>query len=292
MERIEVLKTYKIYIGGAFPRTESGRTYAQKNAKGDLIANMCLSSRKDVRNAVVAARKAFDGWSAKTAFNRGQILYRVAEMLEGRKAQLIDELMMMGASSSAAQKEVYAAIDRCIYYAGWCDKYQAIVSSVNPVSSAHFNFTVAEPTGVVALIADENSGLIGLVSMLMPILASGNTCVVLASETKALCAVTFAEIINSSDVPDGTVNILTGNLEELAETFSTHMDINALCLSRESKLKKVLAENCVSNVKRFTTRNLDFQKADAQGLEYISDFVEFKTTWHPIEQIGGTSGGY
>ncbi len=292
MERLEVLKTYKIYIGGKFPRTESGRTYQLKDKKDNLLANMCLSSRKDVRNSVVAARKAFGGWSSKTAFNRGQILYRLAEMMEGRKAQLVDELIQMGETKASAEKEVLLSIDRCIYYAGWCDKYQAIISSVNPVSSNHFNFTVAEPTGVVGLIADENTGLIGLTSMLLPIIAGGNTCVLLASETKAMSSITLAELINSSDVPGGVINILTGNLEELAETFSTHMDINALTLSRDSKLKKTMAENCVSNVKRFSTFIDDFKKPDAQGLDYISKFQEYKTTWHPIEKIGGASGGY
>lgn len=292
MERLEVLKTYKIYIGGAFPRTESGRTYPLKNSKGTLLANMCLSSRKDVRNSVVAARKAFGGWSSKTAFNRGQILYRLAEMMEGRKAQLVDELIQMGETKANAEKEVLMSIDRCIYYAGWCDKYQAIVSSVNPVSSNHFNFTVAEPTGVVGLIADEKSGLIGLISMLLPIIAGGNTCIVLASETKAMSSITLAELINSSDVPGGVVNILTGNLDELAETFSTHMDINSLALSRETKLMKTMAENCVSNVKRFSAYSENWQKLESQGLDYIARFQEYKTTWHPIEKIGGASGGY
>lgn len=292
MERLEVLKTYKIYIGGKFPRTESGRTYPLQDKKGNLLANMCLSSRKDVRNSVVAARKAFGGWSSKTAFNRGQILYRLAEMMEGRKAQLLEELVQTGETKANAEKEVLLSIDRCIYYAGWCDKYQAIVSSVNPVSSNHFNFTVAEPTGVVGLIADESTGLIGLISMMLPIIAGGNTCILLASESKALSSITLAELINSSDVPGGVVNILTGNLEELAETFSTHMDINAFALSRETKLRKTMAENCVSNVKRFSERLVDFKKVDSQGLDYISDFQEYKTTWHPIEKIGGASGGY
>ncbi|MDG1347046.1 MAG: aldehyde dehydrogenase family protein [Crocinitomicaceae bacterium] len=292
MERLEVLKTYKIYIGGAFPRTESGRTYPLKDSKGTLLANMCLSSRKDVRNSVVAARKAFGGWSSKTAFNRGQILYRLAEMMEGRKAQLVDELIQMGATKANAEKEVLLSIDRCIYYAGWCDKYQALVSSVNPVSSNHFNFTVAEPSGVVGLIADEKSGLIGLISMLLPIIAGGNTCIVLASEAKAMSSITLAELINSSDIPGGVVNILTGNLDELAETFSTHMDINALVLSRESKLMKTMAENCVSNVKRFSSYSEKWIKIESQGLDFISKFQEYKTTWHPIEKIGGASGGY
>lgn len=292
MERLEVLKTYKIYIGGAFPRTESGRTYPLKDSKGTLLANMCLSSRKDVRNSVVAARKAVGGWSSKTAFNRGQILYRLAEMMEGRKAQLVDELIQMGATKANAEKEVLLSIDRCIYYAGWCDKYQALVSSVNPVSSNHFNFTVAEPSGVVGLIADEKSGLIGLISMLLPIIAGGNTCIVLASEAKAMSSITLAELINSSDIPGGVVNILTGNLDELAETFSTHMDINALVLSRESKLMKTMAENCVSNVKRFSSYSEKWIKIESQGLDFISKFQEYKTTWHPIEKIGGASGGY
>ncbi|MDC1403331.1 aldehyde dehydrogenase family protein [Crocinitomicaceae bacterium] len=292
MERLEVLKTYKIYIGGAFPRTESGRTYPLKDSKGTLLANMCLSSRKDVRNSVVAARKAFGGWSSKTAFNRGQILYRLAEMMEGRKVQLVDELIQMGKTKPNAEQEVLLSIDRCIYYAGWCDKYQAIVSSVNPVSSNHFNFTVAEPTGVVGLIADEKSGLIGLISMLLPIIAGGNTCIVLASETKAMSSITLAELINSSDVPGGVVNILTGNLDELAQTFSTHMDINSLALSRESKLMKAMAENCVSNVKRFSIYSENWTKIESQGLDFIAIFQEYKTTWHPIEKIGGASGGY
>jgi acyl-CoA reductase-like NAD-dependent aldehyde dehydrogenase len=292
MERLEVLKTYKIYIDGAFPRTESGRSYPLLNNKGDLVANMCLSSRKDVRNAVVAARKALGPWSSKTAFNRSQILYRLAEMMEGRKDQLSIEIVDMGERKATADKEVKLAIDRAIYYAGWCDKYQAIVSSVNPVSSSHFNFTVAEPTGVVALIADEKTALIGLISMLLPIIAGGNTIVLLASEAKALSAITLAEIIHSSDVPGGVVNILSGKLDELAETFSTHMDINSIAVSRETKLMKSIAENCVSNVKRFHSFDKNWLNTDAQGLDYIASFQEYKTTWHPIEVIGGTSGGY
>lgn len=292
MERLEVLKTYKIYIGGAFPRTESGRTYPLHNKKGILIANMCLSSRKDVRNAVIAARKAFGGWSEKTAFNRSQILYRIAEMLEGRKVQLMDELIGLGISKTNAEIEVLTSIDRCIYYAGWCDKYQAVVSSVNPVASAHFNFTVAEPSGVVALIADEKTGLLGLISLLLPIIAGGNTALVLSSKSLALPAITLAEIIHSSDVPGGVVNILTGDLSELADTFSTHMDINALALSRTSELNQKIAENCTVNVKRFFTFHQNWLENSAQGLHFISDFQEYKTTWHPIEKIGGDGSGY
>src|ERR1043165_4672114 len=183
-KRLEVLKTYKIYIGGQFPRTESGRYYIATNNKGEQLANVCLSSRKDFRDAVVAARNAFKGWSARAAFNRGQIIYRIAEMLEGRKAQFIDELIKQDVSKAQAQKEVTISIDRLIYYAGWCDKYQQIFGTVNPVASSHFNFSVPEPTGVVAAIAPEESSLIGLVSAIAPIIAGGNTCIVLASETK------------------------------------------------------------------------------------------------------------
>ena len=213
--RLEILKTYKIYINGQFPRTESGRTYVATNAKGDTLANVCLSSRKDFRDAVVAARGAFGSWSARAAFNRGQILYRIAEMLEGRKAQFIEELMLQGSSLKAATAEVEQSIDRLIYYSGWCDKYQQVFSSVNPVASSHFNFSVLEPMGVVAVIAPQQSSLIGLVSVVAPIIAGGNTCVVLASESKPLCAVTFAEVLNSSDLSGGVVNILTGKSKEL-----------------------------------------------------------------------------
>src|SRR5436190_659241 len=226
--RVEVLKTYKIYIGGQFPRTESGRYYVATNNKGEQLANVCLSSRKDVRDAVVAARSAFKGWSARAAFNRGQILYRIAEMLEGRKTQFIEELVQQDVSKSQAQKEVNLSIDRLIWYAGWCDKYQQIFGTVNPVASSHFNFSVPEPTGVVAAIAPQDSSLLGLVSVIAPIIAGGNTCIILASETKPLCSITFAEVINSSDVPGGVVNIVTGKVSELAPQFAAHMDVNAV----------------------------------------------------------------
>lgn len=187
MPRLEVLKTYKIYIAGQFPRTESGRYYSPLNKAGKKLANVCLCSRKDFRDAVVAARGAFSGWSNRAAFNRSQILYRMAEMLEGRKAQFIEELMMQGASKPAAEKEVNLATDRLIYYAGWCDKFQQLFSAVNPVATPHFNFSVPEPTGVVSIIAPQGDSLLGLVSVIAPVIAGGNTCVVLASETKPLC---------------------------------------------------------------------------------------------------------
>src|SRR6201984_1618139 len=226
MSRIEVLKTYKIYIGGQFPRTESGRYYPLLDKNKKIIANMCLSSRKDYRNAVVVARGAFGGWSGRAAFNRGQILYRIAEMLEGRKEQFVNELIQQGSVKAQAIKEVELSIDRIVYYAGWCDKYQQLFSAVNPVASSHFNFSVPEPTGVVALIAPQTDSLLGLVSVIAPVIVGGNTCVVLASETKPLCAVTFAEVLNSSDLPGGVVNILTGKVSELASWFTDHMDVN------------------------------------------------------------------
>lgn len=293
MSRLEIVKTYKIYIGGQFPRTESGRYYSPVNKEGKVLGNICLSSRKDVRNAVVAARKAVGTWSERSAFNRGQILYRIAEMLEGRKAQFVEELQYQGSSKQVAEAEVNLAIDRIVYYAGWCDKYQAIVSSVNPVASSHFNFSVAEPMGVVGIIAPENSSLIGLVSLVLPVICGGNTVVVLASEKLPLCAVTFAEVLHSSDVPGGVINILTGSTDEMAPTLSTHMDLNALVYGGSDLLKlKEIQENAVLNVKRVFAYSTDWKKADAQGLHYISDVQEIKTIWHPIENVGGATSNY
>ena len=208
--RVPVDKTYKIYIGGKFPRTESGRYFTLDDADGAVIANLCRGSRKDFRNAVVAARNAFDGWSASSAYLRGQILYRIAEMLEGRSDQFVAELALQGLSKRKAKKEVESSIDRLIYYAGWSDKYQQIFSAVNPVSSSHFNFSVLEPTGVVSVIAPDDTSLLGLVSNIAPVIVGGNTCVVLASEALPLCAISFAEVLHASDVPGGVVNILTG----------------------------------------------------------------------------------
>ncbi|MFP5471771.1 MAG: aldehyde dehydrogenase family protein [Bacteroidia bacterium] len=289
MTRLEVQKTYKIYIGGKFPRTESGRYYKVKNTKGELLANMCQCSRKDFREAVIAARKAFGDWGSKSAFNRSQILYRIAEMLEGRKAQFVDELMKQGSSKTQAEKEVTASIDRLVYYSGWCDKYGQVFSSVNPVASSHFNFSVLEPTGVVGIFADENSSLLGLVSAIAPIIAGGNTCVVLASEKLPLCSVSFAEVLNSSDVPGGVVNILTGFRKELLEHFSTHLDVNAiLYFGGDKKEKAQIKELAAVNVKRVIT----YENYDDENPYRILDAQEIKTTWHPIENIGSSGGGY
>lgn len=294
MPRLEILKTYKIFIGGQFPRTESGRYYPLKNKGGEIIANICLSSRKDLRNAVVAARNAFAGWSSRAPFNRSQILYRIAEMLEGRKAQFVEELQLQGYTPKAAGIELSTAIDRMVYYAGWCDKYQQLYSTVNPVSSPHFNFSVPEPTGVVGIIAAEESSLLGLVTAIAPVIAGGNTCVVLASESKPLCAVTFAEVLATSDLPGGVVNILTGKSSELHTHFASHMDVNAVTYWRNDAAEiKAIRENAALNVKRvFIHSNISLVSEEAQSPYYILDTQEIKTTWHPIEQIGAGKAGY
>ncbi len=297
MSRLTVQKTYKMYIGGAFPRSESGRFYpvTLKNTQGsdgqETVTNICLGSRKDLKNAVVAARNAFGAWSARPAFNRGQILYRIAEMLEGRKAQFVDELMAVGNSKIAATKEVEATIDRCVYFSGWCDKYTQTFGSINPVASSHFNFSVHEPTGVVTAIAPESPSLLGLVSVLLPVIAGGNTCVVLASENSPHVAITFAEVLNSSDVPKGVVNIITGKEDELAEHFSSHMDVNAMIYCRDKHIKRI-QENGALNVKRI----MDWSKTDwnKEGDDpyLILATQEVKTTWHPIENIAPAKSGY
>ncbi|MDA9160835.1 aldehyde dehydrogenase family protein [Crocinitomicaceae bacterium] len=292
MKRVEILKTYKIYSGGKFPRTESGRYYLALDKKGNPIANMCMGSRKDVRNAVVSARKALGAWSGKTAFNRSQILYRIAEVLEGRKSQFVEELILQGSQKNMAIKEVEDSIDRIVYYAGWCDKFCQIGSSVNPVSSSHFNFSTYEPVGVVGLIAPQDSSLLGLVSLLMPIIAGGNTCVVLANESLPLCSITFSEVLHASDVPGGAVNIITGHISELIKPLSTHMDVNALAFSGLNELKKEIDLFSVENLKRVRSYDLNWKNTDTQGLHYITDFQEVKTTWHPIENIGGATSTY
>lgn len=293
-KRLEVLKTYKIYIGGQFPRTESGRYYVPTNASGKKLANVCLSSRKDFRDAVVAARSAYGSWSTRAAFNRGQILYRMVEMLEGRKAQFIEELIQQDSSKGKAEKEVNLAIDRLIYYAGWCDKYQQLFSAVNPVASSHFNFSVPEPTGVVSIVAPQNDSLLGLVSVIAPVIAGGNTCIVLASETKPLCSVTFAEVLNTSDLPGGVVNILTGKVSELASWFVDHMDVNAtIFCENDSDIKKMMQEKSALNLKRvFFYDKIKWNTEQGQSPYFILDTQEIKTTWHPVENIAGSGSGY
>lgn len=292
--RLPILKTYKMYVGGAFPRTESGRYYIPVNGQGDKLANVCLGSRKDFREAVVVARGALSGWNERAAFNRGQILYRIAEMLEGRKAQFIDELIKQGSTTEEAKREVDLSIDRLIYYAGWCDKFQQLNSTVNPVASSHFNFSVPEATGVVSIIAPQGTSLLGLVSVVAPVIAGGNTCIVLASFVKPLCAVTFGEVVNSSDVPGGVVNILTGKVSELAPYLADHMDVNAIIFCEGDKeTKKMLQEKASLNLKRVVFYDkIDWITKDGESPYIIMDTQEIKTTWHPIEKIAGAKSGY
>jgi len=285
-KRLDIMKTYKLYIDGKFPRTESGRYYLLKDSNGEQIANVCQASRKDFREAVVAARKAQPGWASKSAYNKGQILYRIAEMLEGRKSQFVEELMTQGSTFEKAEKEVELSIDRLVYYAGWSDKYQQVFSAVNPVDSSHFNFSMAEPMGVVSALSSESYGLIGLVSLIAPAIVGGNTIIILASSDKPLCAVTFGEVINSSDVPGGVVNILTGYRSELLTHFANHMDVNAVMYSGDdaeeiSKIKELAS----LNVKRaLVYKGIDDMTESTHNGYRIMDVQEIKTTWHPIGQ--------
>ena len=284
--RLEVLKTYKLYIDGKFPRTESGRYYILKDKDGHSLANVCRGSRKDFREAVVAARKAQPAWAAKSAFNKGQIVYRIAEMLEARKAQFISELMTQGSPQTEATNEVNLSIDRLLYYAGWSDKYIQVFSSVNPVESSHFNFSIPEPMGVISILSPENLGLIGLVSTMAPAIIGGNTVIILASKEIPLTAITFAEVLNSSDVPGGVVNILTGFGSELLTHFSNHMDVNACvyCGSEEDEIKKIQVNSSL-NVKRAVIYSTDdWMDERSQNPYRIMDLQEIKTTWHPIGQ--------
>ena len=282
--RIEVQKTYKIYIGGAFPRTESGRYYKLKDGKGNLLANVCQGSRKDFRTAVQKARGAFPGWSGRAHFNRSQILYRIAEMLEGRRDQFVAELKRQGSTANQANAEVNLSVERLVYYAGWADKYQQIFSAVNPVASSHFNFSMLEPMGVVSILAPEDSSLIGLVSTISPIIVGGNTAVVLASENKPLSAITFAEVLHSSDVPGGVVNIITGFRNELLTHYASHMDVNAVVYTGDDREALSTVRTCaVDNLKRVIDHSaIKWSKESAQSPYMILDAQETKTTWHPI----------
>jgi acyl-CoA reductase-like NAD-dependent aldehyde dehydrogenase len=283
-QRLPVLKTYKVYIGGKFPRTESGRYYLLKDSRGEPIANVCQCSRKDFRDSVVAARAAFGGWARRSAYNRAQILYRIAEMLEGRAAQFVAELTTLGLPASAGMKEVQTSIDRVLYYAGWADKFQQVFSSVNPVSSSHFNFSLLEPTGVVSIIAPEQSPLLGLLSVIAPTIAGGNACIALASSSKPLSAVTLAEVLATSDLPGGVVNLLTGHRSELVDQFASHMDVNATiyCGNDPQDLATVRTK-AANNVKRVVIHDRpDWTSDQAQSPYFILDTQEVKTTWHPV----------
>jgi acyl-CoA reductase-like NAD-dependent aldehyde dehydrogenase len=283
-ERVPVAKTYKLYIDGKFPRSESGRYYPLQARKGAVIANVCRSSRKDFRDAVVAARNAWGAWSQSSAYLRGQILYRTAEMLEGRREQFAAELALQGVATRAAQDEVTATIDRLVYYAGWADKYQQVFSSVNPVSSSHFNFSVLEPMGVVAIVAPESFSLLGLVSIVAPVVAGGNTCVVLASQSMPLAAISFAEVLHAADFPAGVINVLTGHKEELVDQFASHMDVNAIVYGDAgAEAARKVQELAAGNIKRVILRTgVAWNAETAQSPYAISDTQETKTTWHPI----------
>jgi acyl-CoA reductase-like NAD-dependent aldehyde dehydrogenase len=290
--RIDVRKTYKLYIGGAFPRTESGRSYVVSGADGTALANACRASRKDLREAVRAARKAFPGWAGKTAMNRGQILYRVAELMEGRRDQFIAEVAVAeGLTRPKATAAVDRAIDRWVWYAGWADKIAQVLGSSNPVAAPYFNFTIPEPTGVVGVVAPETSSLLGLVSRLAPPLVSGNTVVLITSERRPLPAVTLSEVLATSDVPGGVVNILTGHKRELIPVLAAHEDVDALdAWGVPDELRtetEIAALNDIKRVLRRPTTVTDarFDWSDdraAERPEWIAAFLEMKTVWHPI----------
>ena len=281
-KRLDIQKTYKLYINGKFPRTESGRYFPVHDSDGKLVANVCRASRKDFREAVKAARNASSGWSSRTAYNRGQILYRAAEILEGRKERFSEELVTMGMKRNNAEKEIETSLDRLVYYAGWADKYQQIFSSVNPVSSSHYNFSVPEYQGIIAIIAPENNPLLGLVSLMSPAIASGNTVVCLGAQKSPLSSISFAEVLHASDVPAGVVNILTGFSSELSGHFSSHMDVNGIvCCQDHADLIKSIQENAAENVKRVHYYN-ETSWMDLQSPYFILDHTEIKTTWHPV----------
>jgi acyl-CoA reductase-like NAD-dependent aldehyde dehydrogenase len=280
--RIAVRKTYKLYIGGAFPRSESGRSYPVTDHKGRFLANAAMGSRKDARDAVTAARKAFGGWSAATAYNRGQVLYRIAELAEGRRAQFIAEVRSAeGAGPRQAEALVDAAIDRWVWYAGWADKIAQVRGAANPVAGPYFNFSLPEPTGVVAVIAPQASSLLGFSSVVAPAIVSGNTVVALASERFPLPAVSLSEVLATSDVPAGVVNVLTGRTAEIAPWLASHMDVNAIDLSgAPDSLADDLAVAAAENLKR-VVRADDQDWTTAPSLDRMLTYLETKTVWHP-----------
>ena len=280
MSRLAVPKTYKLFIGGKFPRSESGRVYEILSTKGDFVANAALASRKDLREAVVVARSALSGWSSATAYNRGQVLYRIAEVLEGRRAQFIDEIVSVeGSTAAAAAKQVDDAIDLWVWYAGWADKYTQVAGNANPVSGPYFNLSVPEPTGVVAVIAPQASGsLLGLVSVIAPVLAGANTVVAVPRFDAPLTAISFAEVLATSDVPPGVVNILTGKPAELAPWFASHADVNALDLAGAGDLEWVDLQ--IAAAETLMRVLPPVEGVPAASLSRITAFTETKTVWH------------
>jgi acyl-CoA reductase-like NAD-dependent aldehyde dehydrogenase len=291
-KRVDVRKTYKIYLGGQFPRSESGRSYLVRAADGTPLANAVRASRKDLRDAVRAARKAFPGWADKTAMNRGQVLYRVAELMEGRRDQFIAEVAAAeGIADGRAGVLVDRAIDRWVWYAGWADKIAQVLGSSNPVAAPYFNFTIPEPTGVVGVVAPESSALLGLVSRLAPPIVTGNAVVVLASESRPLPSITLSEVLATSDVPGGVVNILTGLRRELVPVVAGHVDVDALDVWGVPDAMRTEVETLAAdNVKRLARRSSEVSDARfdwlddraAERPEWIAAFLEMKTVWHPI----------
>ena len=283
-ERLSVPKTYKLAIGGAFPRSESGRTYEVLSARGDFLANAALASRKDARDAVVAARAAVSGWSGTTAYNRGQVLYRIAELMEGRRAQFIDEIAAQeGASAKTAGAQVDEAVDLWVWYAGWCDKYAQVAGNANPVAGAYFNISVPEPSGVVAVIAPQDTSLLGFVSAVAPALVTGNTVIAIASQQHPLCAISLAEVLATSDVPAGVVNVLTGSPAEIAPWLASHQDVNALDLAGAGEIDWVdLQIAAADTLKRVLAPEPGTIPA---SVDRITAFTETKTIWHPKSMV-------
>ncbi|MER6181251.1 aldehyde dehydrogenase family protein [Streptomyces sp. NPDC001652] len=292
-DRLSVFKTYKLYVGGKFPRSESGRVYEVSDTKGNWLANAPLSSRKDARDAVVAARKAFGGWSGATAYNRGQILYRVAEMLEGRREQFVREVAdAEGLSKSKAATVVDATIDRWVWYAGWTDKIAQVVGGGNPVAGPFFNLSTPEPTGVVAVLAPQESSFLGLVSVVAPVIATGNTAIVIASERSPLPALSLGEVLATSDLPGGVVNVLSGRTAEIAAPLAAHQDVNAIDLAgADDVLAKELEIAAADNLKR-VLRPQAVDYSAAPGIDRMTAFLETKTVWHPTGSLGASGSSY
>ena len=291
MAHVAVPKTYKLYVGGAFPRSESGRTYQVRDADGGFLANAAQASRKDARDAVVAARKGFGSWSRATPYNRGQVIYRIAEMLEGRRAEFAD--LLTSGSTRALDDEVDLAVDRIVHYAGWTDKLAAVFGGANPVSGPYFSYSAPDPTGVVAVVAPAGAPLLGLVGVIAPIIAGGNACVVIAAEPDACVAITFGEVLATSDVPGGVVNLLTGSAEEIAAHLAAHGDVNALDLTgAEPELRTELERAAAGTVKRVYAPKGTPDFTAAPGTARLRAFLEIKTVWHPtgaLSLAGGSS---
>lgn len=286
MSRLPITKTPKVYVGGAFIRSESARVYPLKDAAGNFYANIPQCTRKDLRNAVEAAAKAGPGWAKRTAYNRGQIVYRLGEMIEARAGEMAEAISLGGASKAAAVREVAATVDRLIYYAGWADKYEQVLGNVNPVASPHFNFTVTEPMGIVGVLAPEDNPLLALVSLFAPAITSGNTVIALASTSQPYPAILLGEMLATSDLPGGVVNLLTGYRKEMVPTFATHTHLRALSGVANAEERKALALGAADSIKRLhlvkAEEATDWYADTAQSLYAIRDTLEFKTTWHPI----------